>query len=182
MLHVGPHSAITRWSQYILPPNPREGDQARSKKVSVVLLKTGLFRHHQNGPVVALQLPLRNVIYPISCPMPATQRLCDLSQGPTISLGFSVLSCDVKTWTRKSPKSVPIPTVYNPDFPFHPMCSYPKLLFALTTNYPGQQKPQPWSLKAHGGFLAQTAQFLDMLRGAIWSVYLPPPRADVRWM
>lgn len=53
------------------------------------------------------------------------------------------------TWTRKPPKSVPIPTVYNPDSPFHPMCRYPKLLCARTTNCPGQQK----SLRTHGWIL-----------------------------
>lgn len=29
LLHVALHSAITRWSQYILPPNPRYGGKAR---------------------------------------------------------------------------------------------------------------------------------------------------------
>lgn len=86
LLHVALHSAITRWSQYILPPNPRYGGKARSKKrVSVMRLKTGLFRQHPNGCTQ---------IAPAKCHLPNVmshachQRLCDLSQGHTISLGF----------------------------------------------------------------------------------------------
>lgn len=87
MLHMGLHCRYHKLIAVCFPTEPELRGQGEVKNIAIVMLKIRLFRHHQNGPMVALKLPLQNDIYPISCPRPAARWLCDLSQGHMISLG-----------------------------------------------------------------------------------------------
>lgn len=79
---LGHHEMVS-----VHPPTEPEirGQSEVKKKVSIMRLKTGLFRQHPNGCTQ---------IAPAKCHLPNVmshachQRLCDLSQGHTISLGF----------------------------------------------------------------------------------------------
>lgn len=64
---LGHHEMVS-----VHPPTEPEirGQSEVKKKVSVMRLKTGLFRQHPNG---CTQIAPANVIYPMSCPMPATR-------------------------------------------------------------------------------------------------------------